>query len=222
MTTSIARMRELQAADGHAFDCWRQAAEGERRGGIVILQEIFGVTEQLKGVAARYAARGYEVAIPALFDRHAPATVVPFAEALRGREIMQSLDEGRVMADVAAAVESLAAPVAVIGFCWGGGLALEAAQSLDIVGAVAFYGTRLGERLDKPLRAPMLFHFGARDDHSPPEVVAAVRAAFPEAETHEYDCGHAFANDARDSYVADAAALAHERSMQFLDRLMPA
>ena len=152
-------MTELTAGDGHRLDCWIEPAQGGRRGGIALLQEIFGVTDQLKGVARRYAGQGYEVAIPALFDRRAKGAVIPFDEAPRGRDLMMASKLDETMADIDAAVRALAAnggKVGVIGFCWGGGLALRAAQVLDIDGAVAFYGTRLPQYLDRPLRAPLL------------------------------------------------------------------
>ena len=224
MTISTeAGMRRLVAADSHSFECWMQPAKGPRRGGLVILQEIFGVTDQLKRVAEQYAAQEFEVAVPALFDRADPGTVVEFDDPARGREIMMSLDADATMADIAATVAALAAEngkVAVLGFCWGGGLALRCAQELNIAGAVAFYGTRLGGMLDKALQAPVLFHFGTRDDHSPPEVIEQVRAAYPEAEIHLYESGHAFANDARSSYAPAEAASAHRRSRVFLDRVL--
>jgi carboxymethylenebutenolidase len=72
-------MTELTAADGHRLACWMAEATGPRKGGIVILQEIFGVTDQLKAVAARYAAQGYDVAVPALFDRKQQGAVIPYA-----------------------------------------------------------------------------------------------------------------------------------------------
>ena len=215
-------MTELTASDGHKLDCWIEPEKGERRGGLVIVQEIFGVTDQLKNLAARYAEKGYEVAIPALFDRKEKGAVIPFDTPARGREIMMESDLGESMADIDAAVQALAAnggKVAVMGFCWGGGLALRAAQKLDIACAVAFYGTRLQQYLDSPLKAPLLAHFGKTDDHSPPEVIAEVQDYLPEIEIHLYDAGHAFANDARPAvYVADAAELAHERTEAFLAR----
>lgn len=211
---------ELTAADGHKLDCWIEPAQGARKGGIVILQEIFGVTDQLKGVAARYAALGYEVAIPALFDRHEKGAVIPFDQGPRGRDMMLASDLSQTMMDADAAVQALGGKVAVIGFCWGGGLAIRTAQVLDIAGAVAFYGTRLPQYLDKSLKAPVLGHFGASDDHVPPEMLAEAQAALPELEVHLYDAGHAFANDARPAYVADAAELAHQRTEAFLARVL--
>jgi len=213
-------MNTLTASDGHKLDCWIQAPIGERRGGLVILQEIFGVTDQLKGVAERYANLGYEVAIPALFDRKEKGAVIPFDQAPRGRDIMLASNLEETMLDIDAAVQALAAnggKVGVIGFCWGGGLALRATQKLDLGCGVAFYGTRLPQYLDCPLKAPFLGHFGEADDHTPPEVLDQVKSYLPELELFMYDAGHAFANEARPtSYVEDAANLAHERTEAFL------
>jgi carboxymethylenebutenolidase len=209
----------LTAADGHTLDCWMQPATGEAWGGLVILQEIFGVTDQLKGVAAQYAEAGLHVAIPALFDRQSRGAVFGFDEGASGRELMLAADVNATMQDVGAAVDALKAkglPVAVMGFCWGGGLAIRAAQVLDLSCAVAFYGTRLPQYFDRPLRAPVLGHFGTTDDHVPPEMLEQARAALPEMEVHLYEAGHAFANDARPAYVPEAAESAHARSLDFL------
>jgi carboxymethylenebutenolidase len=214
-------MTTLTAADGHTLECWMTDAQGNRRGGVVILQEIFGVTDQLKGVADRYAKLGYDVAIPALFDRQQKGAVIPFAEAPRGRDLMLASDLDQTMMDADAAVQALKArggKVGVIGFCWGGGLAIRAAQILDIGAAVAFYGTRLPDYQIAPLKAAMQGHWGADDSHVPPEVLDAARAYFPQMEVHVYDgAGHAFANEARPAdYVASAADAAHTRTEAFL------
>ncbi len=216
-------MTRLTAAYGHELDCWMDPAKGDRKGGLIILQEIFGVTDQLKGVAAHYAALGYDVAIPALFDRSERGAVIPFDQAPRGRALMLSVDLEDTMADAETALKALAGKggkVAVMGFCWGGGLALRAAQLFDIAGAVAFYGTRLPEYLDRQLKAPLLCHFGRTDDHVPMEMIDQMKTYLPDAETHLYEAGHGFANDARPSYVTDAADLAHERTKAFLARVM--
>lgn len=218
------KVHEIEASDGHRFDCFVVSAQGARRGGLVILQEIFGVTDQLKTVARQYAKQGFEVAIPALFDRKRRDAVIPFDEAAVGREIMLSMDVADNLLDIEAAVGFLGEEknAAVLGFCWGGGLALKSAQEMSVGCAIAFYGTRLKQFMDKSLQAPMLFHFGSKDEHSPPDVIAAIQGKFPEAETYVYDAGHAFANDARPAfYVEDAAILAHERSKAILDRVFP-
>ena len=128
---------------------------------------------------------------------------------------------GKIGQDIAAAVRAVEGRggVSVLGFCLGGGLALQAATELALAGAVSYYGTRLGSLLEKPPRCPMLFHFGATDTHSPPEVSAAVKKAIPAAETYVYPAGHAFANDARTTYVKDAAEAAHARTIEFLRKV---
>lgn len=213
-------MKRIKAADGQELDCWMKPAEGASRGGLVVVQEIFGVTDQLKGVAAKYAALGYDTAVPALFDRQKPGTVVPFDQGPVGRDLMMSADLEETMLDIDAAVQALKAggaeKVAVMGFCWGGGLAIRSAQKLGVACAVAFYGTRLPQYLDSPLRAPLLAHFGETDDHVPPEMLKQAQDYLPQMEAHLYKAGHAFANDARPSYVKEEADKAHARTEAFL------
>lgn len=213
-------MQTITASDGHIVDCWFEAPVGERRGGIVILQEIFGVTDQLKGVAREYAALGYEVAIPALFDRVEREAVVDFNDFDRARTLMMASELSATLMDIDTATQALTAKggkVAVIGFCWGGGLALRSAQTLDIAAGVSFYGTRFDQYLDKPLHKPFLAHFGLSDSHIPVEMIEDTKEALPGMEVHMYEAGHAFANEARpSSYVPAAAEVAHARTAEFL------
>ena len=215
-------MPKITAVDGHQLDCWTVDAEVNRKAGIVILQEIFGVTDQLKGLAQQYAKLGYEVAIPALFDRQAPNTVVPFSEAPKARELMLASNVDDVLKDIQAAVriQATKGPVVVMGFCWGGCLALRCAQQLDIAGAISFYGTNLPAYLDGPLNAPVLGHFGETDSHVPMDMLEQAKAFWPDMQVHVYDAGHAFANDARAEYVESAAQLAHKRNEAFLETVV--
>ncbi len=217
-------MIDISTSDGHALGCWIEPAQGTRRGGIVMLQEIFGVTDQLKRLAKRYAALGYEVAIPALFDRQQKGVVVPFDDIDTARALMQGCKPDLVLRDIAAAVDHLAAKggkVALFGFCWGGGQVVRAAQRLDIAGGVAFYGTRIGDMLDRPLKAPVQGHFGTNDPLTPPDMLARAQAHFgPAFEVFSYEAGHAFGNDERPSYVANAAEQAHERAAAFFAKYL--
>ena len=210
---------KLDAEDGFNFDAFQVTPENPK-GGLVVLQEIFGVTEQLKSAARYFATQGFDTVVPAMFDRVSPNTVIPFDEALRGRETMQKLDIDQVMLDVAAAIRHLSGHqgVSVLGYCWGGGIAIRAAGMFDLTGAVAYYGTSLQKHMIQGARCPTLFHFGDSDSHSPPEVIEEVKQAIPDAEVYMYQAGHAFANDARDTYVAEAARKALERTIIFLNR----
>ncbi|WP_196159674.1 dienelactone hydrolase family protein [Reinekea sp. G2M2-21] len=214
---------QLKSRDGHELNVWIEPATGEAKGGVIILQEIFGVTEQLKGVARRYADLGYLVAVPALFDRVAAPTVIPFEQPQQGLQTVAQLSLENTVADIAAVVDYLGGQnlkVGVVGFCWGGGLALRCAQTLDIHAAVSFYGTRLPEYLGLPLKAPFQGHFGRVDGHTPKDVIDQVQRSLPEIEVYWYDAGHAFANDARPSYMPEAAGLAHARAASFFERYL--
>ena len=230
MADSEGTMVQLQASDGFRLVAFEVSAGANRRGGIVILQEIFGVTDQLKGVARTYAKHGFDAIVPALFDRAAPGTVVPFGEAERGRDTMNSLDKAKTLLDIAAAIAHVdhGKGVSVMGYCWGGGLALRCAGEFGLKASVAFYGTALVahmaalEQAGKAVKCPMQFHFGAIDTHSPAEVIEAVRKGVPAADIHVYQAGHAFANEARSTvYVEEAAKAAHARTLGFLQKAHP-
>jgi len=211
---------KLKAADGFAFEAFRASPKGPAKGGLVVLQEIFGLTDQLKGVVRSYARDGYDTIFPCLYDRVAPGTVVPFSEPDRGRELAYNLPLDKAMLDIAATAACVENPygVSILGFCWGGGVIVRAAAELNLRGAIAFYGTRLPTYLDQKPKCPLLFHFGGTDPNSTPEIIEAVRKAFPSAETYIYEAGHAFANDVRPTYVEAAAKLARERTIEFLAR----
>ena len=220
-TTITEGTTALTAADGFQLEAFRVTPAGTPRGGLVVLQEIFGITDQLKEVVRSYARDGYDTIIPALYDRVAPHTVVPFSDPNRGRDLAYGLPLDKVILDVAAAADRVRGPhgVSVLGFCWGGGVIVRAAADIDLRGAIAFYGTRLPTYLDCKPKCPLLFHFGSTDPNSTPEIIAQVRQAFPSAETHEYNAGHAFANDVRPTYVAEAAQTARSRTLDFLARV---
>jgi len=208
----------LTAADGFSFQAFRAAPKTPSLGGLVVLQEIFGLTDQMKSVVRAYAHDGYDAIFPCVFDRVAPNTVIPFSEPDRGRDLAYGLPLDKVMLDIGATVKHVNGPrgVSVLGFCWGGGVIVRAAAELELRGAIAFYGTRLQTYLDRKPRCPLLFHFGNKDPNTPPDLIEAVRKTFPAAEIHSYDAGHAFANDVRPAYVEAAATAARARTLYFL------
>jgi len=219
MATDITEtMLKVTAADGFKLDAFRATPRQGSRGGLVVLQEIFGLTDQMKGVVRSYARDGYDTIFPCFYDRITPNSVVSFDQADHGRELAGKLVQDKVIVDLDAAVRAVKGPhgVSVIGFCWGGGVIVPAAAALNLRGAIAFYGTRLKTFLDQPVKCQLLFHFGAKDQHSPPDVIEAVGKAFPSSERYTYDAGHAFANDARSSYVPAAAETARARTLAFL------
>ena len=212
------QMIKLTADDGFTLDAFRVTPENSK-GGLVILQEIFGMGDQLKSVARYFASQGFDAIVPAMFDRICPNTVIPFDQAERGRETMLKLDINQTMMDVETAIKQVAGSkgVCVLGYCWGGGIAIRAAGMFDLVGAVAYYGTSLQKHMVNDVKCPTLFHFGDSDTHSPSEVVEEVKRKIPDAEIYIYHAGHAFANDARTTYVEEAASKANDRTIAFLN-----
>lgn len=214
-------MIKLTAEDGHSFNAFR-ATPDNPRGGLVILQEIFGMTEQLKSVTRAWCADGYDSILPAMYDRIKPDTVISFDDMEGAQAMMKQFDPDSVVKDIRAAVSAVdqGRGVSLIGFCWGGGTAARMASILDLTGIISYYGTRLADNSASGANCATLFHFGDSDQHSSPEVIESVKQNIQDAECHVYDAGHAFANDARaDFYIESAAKLARQRSLDFLNRV---
>ncbi len=211
----------LQSDDGFQLSAFHCSPLEPSLGGLVLLQEIFGVTEQMKNVARRYARAGFDVIIPALFDRHHPGTVISFEEPLVGRDLAWSLDPQETALDVKAAKEAVTnrSGVSLMGFCWGGGQAYRLACELDFVSAISFYGTAMKDHLancPQKTQAALLFHFGTQDDHTPKELIEKVHHELPQAKIELYETGHAFANEERPTYHPTSAEQAHQRTLDFL------
>ena len=215
------QMIKVTAEDGHIFDAFR-ATPGGSKGGLVVLQEIFGMTEQLKSVTRAWAADGYDTILPAMYDRVKPNSVIPFDDMESAQMMMKQFDPDSVLIDVRAAAATVDSGngVSLIGYCWGGGVAARMAGILDLKAAISYYGTMLEANTAYGANCATLFHFGKDDKHSPPAVITEVKQKIPDAECYVYEAGHAFANDARPNfYVKDATTMARERSLEFLDRV---
>ncbi|MBS1200609.1 MAG: dienelactone hydrolase family protein [Proteobacteria bacterium] len=211
---------ELTAADRMALGAYETLPGGEPLGGVVVIQEIFGVTAHIRDVVDAFAAAGYHALAPALFDRLEPGVMLPYTDVEGGRELVSRLTREDIVADVGAAVMHLAGSgrVGVVGYCWGGTVAWIAAATLPVSAAVSYYGTRINQNLDLKPRCPMQFHYGRLDASVPPERIDEVRAACPGGEFHLYPAGHGFNCTDRADYHADSARLAFERTLSFLGR----
>jgi carboxymethylenebutenolidase len=216
----MGKMVRLKAADGHELDAYLAEPKGKAKGGIVVVQEVFGVTDHVKRVADQYAAQGYRAIAPAMFDRIARNLTVPYTDVQRGLEHMRKLKWPDTLADVTAAANEIrgAGSAAVVGFCWGGTVAHVAASDLDIDAAVSYYGGGVAKMLDKKPRCPILYHFGDQDHSIPLADVEKIKTANPSSALHVYrGAGHGFSCDERASFSARDAQLAFERSIAFLN-----
>jgi carboxymethylenebutenolidase len=212
---------ELTADDGFRLAAWQARPAGTPRAGIVVIQEIFGVNAHIREVADGFATDGYLVVAPALFDRVERGVELGYDAAGMERGIALArgaVDPARALVDLRAAVDAVAyaGRVGVVGYCYGGLLAWLAACGTDgVAAAVSYYGGGVAGQLALEPRCPVLFHFGARDAHIPPDEVDRVRAAVPDCTVHVYDADHGFNCDHRESFDAAAASLARQRTLDF-------
>jgi len=216
----MGKMIRLKAKDGHELDAYLAEPKGKAKGGIVVVQEIFGVTNHIKRVADQFAAQGYRVVAPAMFDRVERGVTLEYSEIEKGREYMRWLGWLNTLADVEAAVNDArgAGNVALVGYCWGGTVAHLAASELEIDAAVSYYGGGVAKMLDKKPRCPIVYHFGEVDASIPLADIEKIRKATPESAVHVYPgAGHGFNCDERASYSAKDAKVAFDRSIEFLN-----
>jgi carboxymethylenebutenolidase len=211
---------ELTAADGHRLDAYVVSPAGTPRGGVVVIQEIFGVTRHIRAVADSYAAAGYETIAPALFDRVEKHVDVPYTDVARGIGYMQAVKMDQVILDVRAAIDAVAkaGKVGIVGYCWGGTIAYVAAARLPLAAAVSYYGGGTTHFLAEKPKAPVLYHYGELDTHIPLAAVEQVKAADPQGIFYLYPADHGFNCTDRASYEPASAKLAFERSLEFFKK----
>ena len=208
------------ARDGHEFGAWLAAPAGTPRGAMLVLQEIFGVNEHIRGVADRYAAAGYLAIAPALFDRVQRQVELGYSpeDAQRGTGLRIQVPIEQALLDIGAALRVVrhAGKVGVVGYCWGGMLSWVCASALEVQAAVGYYTSRVWEQIGRAPACPVLLHYGRNDTGIPLPEVEKLQARYPAAEVHLYDAGHGFACDARASFDAASAGLAWQRTLAFL------
>lgn len=211
----------LQTRTGASVGAYVAEPSGTPRGGLVVLQEIFGVNSHIRDVADRFAGDGYLAVAPALFDRVRPNVQLGYDdEGMKiGVATMQQVAQADALADIQAAIEraSEAGKVGVVGYCWGGTLAFAAACSLSgLSAAVGYYGGGIASDLNRTPKVPVMLHFGEQDGHIPMSDVEKIRTTYPDVPIYTYPAGHGFNCDQRGSYDKGSADLALSRTLAFL------
>jgi len=220
-------MVELRAADGFKLAAYRAVPAGASKGGLVVLQEIFGVNHHIRYVADQFSGLGYSVVAPALFDRAERSIDIGYDEASvnRGVRLRAAIKLEDTLLDVAAAVQSLkgTGKIAVIGYCWGGSLAfLSATRLTGIACAVGYYGGMIAAHAQEKPKVPLMLHFGERDHGIPMTDVQKIIAARPEIQLFTYDAGHGFSCDERASFDKSSHEKALGRTLAFLNEQLAA
>jgi carboxymethylenebutenolidase len=193
---------------------------GKPRGGLVVIQEIFGLNAHIRSVADHFATLGYTAIAPAFFDHLETGVELGYDPAgmEEGKKLVAELGLERALEDVASAAEAIASAgkIGTVGYCWGGTVAFLAALRLGLP-SVSYYGARNVPFLGETPKAPVMFHFGEKDKSIPPEMVEKHRQMLPQMDVFTYPADHAFNRDIGDHYDPASAKLALQRTMTFFD-----
>jgi len=207
--------------DGFEIPALSTQPSGAARGGVVVIQEIFGLTDHIADMCRYFAEAGYAAMAPGLFERieagfHAELDA---AGIEKGRAAVNASSWPQVVGDIQAAVDALPQPSYVTGFCYGGAAAwIAAAQCTGLKAASCFYGRLIIDLLDNKPAVPVMLHYGARDPSIPPENVERVRAAAPDSPLYLYDAGHGFCRAGSHDFDAGSRDLALSRTLDWFAR----
>jgi len=213
-------MIKMTMSDGAETGVYHVEAKGTRRSGLVLIQEIFGVTDHIKQLSDGFADDGYDVLAPSLYDREAPG----FQAGYTPDEIQRAIKVARQdhpfelsWKDVCTCVSALKSkgPVFTVGYCYGGSVVWAAACKCDgLSAASSYYGSQVPAMADWQPLCPTICHFGEHDGGIPLDGVRKVEAAHPEVPVYIYDAGHGFNSDRADHHNAAAAKLARQRTLE--------
>ena len=211
---------ELTAADGHRLAAWKDGPADAKRA-LVVVQEIFGVNQHMRNVCARFAAEGYAVVAPALFDRAERGVELGYTgpDVARGRELRTQVSAEGTLADIEAAAAALppGAKRGIVGYCWGGTVAWwGATRSRSFAAANGWYGGGIAAAKEEVANCSVQLHFGEKDASIPLSDVEAIRVAQPQVEIFVYPgAQHGFGCDERASFSAPDAQIAQQRTLAF-------
>jgi carboxymethylenebutenolidase len=211
---------KMKMSDGAEIGVYHVEPVGKRRGGLVLIQEIFGLTEHIKECCDRFAAEGYEVLGPAVYDREAPG----FEASYSPEDIQKAIKIARgehpfdlSIKDSQTCIDALKTKgkVFITGYCYGGSVTWAAACKCDgLAAASGYYGGNIANMVDWQPKCPTILHFGEHDHGIPMEAVNKIKAAHPKVKVYVYNAGHGFNSDRRTDYNAEAAKLARERTLE--------
>jgi carboxymethylenebutenolidase len=215
----------LTSSDNFKLGAYRADPSGTSKGGVVLIQEIFGVNHHIRAVCDRLAGEGYAALAPAVFDRQQPNFESGYSpdEIANARKFVANPDWGAMLRDVQAAIDDLkkSGPVGIMGFCMGGTIAFLSACKLNgLSAAVCYYGGQIAKNVDQKPKVPTQMHFGEDDASIPMGDVAAIKEKRGgDCEIYVYPVAqHGFNCDERGSFNEPAAKQAWQRSMEFLKK----
>jgi len=212
-------MVKMKMSDGAEIGVYHVEPKAARRGGLVLIQEIFGVTDHIKECCDSFADEGYEVLGPSLYDREAPGFRVSYSpeDIQKAMKIRNEHPFDQSIADTGICIDALKAkgPVFITGYCYGGSVTWAAACKCDgLAAASGYYGAKIPGMAEWQPKCPTILHFGKHDHGIPLEGVERVQKLHPDVPVYIYDAGHGFNSDRRTDYNPEAARLARQRTLE--------
>ena len=213
----------LTSGDGFVFQAYHVLPKGTRKGALIVIQEIFGVNDDIRQVSDEYAERGFEVLAPSMYDRVVPGFAHSHAGADIGYAVQIAQKNGveNALRDIGACVAFLAAggSVFVVGYCYGGSMAYASACRVPgLKAASCYYGSQVPSMGNEVPLCPTIAHFGRRDDYIPMSKVEAFAQQRPDVGVHLYDAGHGFNSQDGGAYDPASAGLALQRTLDLFAR----
>ena len=215
----------LKGPDGFAFAVCHRPAVGVRKGGVIVIQEIFGLDRHVRADVERWAGLGYEAIAPSLYDRREPGFTAEHDPAglQAGVAHARATPMDQALGDIAACRDFLTrdgGKVCVVGYCYGGSMTWLSATRLDgIAAASSYYGSMVQGFAAETPKCPTIVHLGRTDPGIPADDVAATMAEHhPDVPVYIYEgAGHGFNNESPERYSAEAANLARHRTLELFD-----
>ena len=218
----------IRSADDVDIPVYVFEPKGAVKGALILLQEIFGVNQHIKEVAQNYSDAGYIVYAPDIFHRIKKNIELEYGEKdiQEGLAIKEKVGWDIPVMDIVSCAANLKTKhkVAVLGYCFGGSLSWRANQKSHIFDAcVSFYGSSVSEFTDIEPKSPVMLHFGNLDKSIPKENISKIESfcknSDKEINIFSYEnADHGFNCNMRSSYNKEAASLAWDRSIAFLEK----
>jgi carboxymethylenebutenolidase len=220
----MAETIKIAGPDGFEFAALHAAAQGARKGGVIVIQEIFGLDEYVRADVERWAALGYEAVAPALYDRrepgflahHDPDGMKAGVAHARGTPIDQAMGDIVACRDL---LQKGGPKVCIVGYCYGGSMAwLAAAKVEGLSAASSYYGSMVKANAELTPLCPVIVHLARNDGIPADEVKQAVAASNPGVPVYIYEgAGHGFNNESPERYHEPSATLARKRTLELFD-----
>ncbi len=215
-------MIRVKSRDGFEFDAYHVQATGPRKGGVIVVQEIFGLSDHIREMTERLGATGYEAIAPSMYDRAERGFIVQpkdvAAGMTRGRELSMGNGPDNAMNDIGGVFDMLSksGEVCITGYCYGGTMSWLAASRVEgLAAASCYYGGNIPQMVGLTPKCPTICHFGAKDAHIPlVGAVDKIQAAHPDIPVYIYDAGHGFARKDSADYDAASDRLAFDRTLE--------